>query len=498
MRAPPIRITPEQGPWPLHDAAASRQAEQAALAGHAPQALMAMAGLAVARLATALAPHAQHVQVWAGPGNNGGDGLVAARHLHAAGRSVQVNLVAPSGKPPADAAAALAQAVAAGVSVVQGAEAGPADLVIDALLGLGMRRAPEGPLAQAITAVNRARCPVLAVDLPSGLHPDTGMALGEHAVRASATLALLSLKPGCFTGQGRDLAGDVWLDTLDVDAGPAGAWLSGRPAEAERRHASHKGSHGDVVVVGGAPGMVGAAWLAARAALAAGAGRVYCSPLDGGVSLLDGTQPALMGHHAWWTGPPATLAGATVACGCGGGDEVRAALPALLSSVPRLVLDADALNAIAVDTALQQLLQQRAARGRQTLLTPHPLEAARLLQLDSAAVQADRIAAARSLAARYGCTVLLKGSGTVIAAPGERPWINATGNAALATAGSGDVLAGWAAGLWAQRLQATALDIAVAAAWQHGRAADLWPAAARGAPLRAHELVERLAQRRFD
>jgi len=498
MRAPPIRIAPEQGPWPLHDAAASRQAEQAALAEHAPHALMAAAGLAVARLVAAMAPHAQRVQVWAGPGNNGGDGLVAACHLHAAGRSVQVNLLARTETQPPDATASLAQAVAMGVPIVRGTDAAPADLVIDALLGLGTRRAPAGELAQAIAAVNRARCPVLAVDLPSGLHPDAGIPLGDHAVHASATLALLSLKPGCFTGHGRDLAGTVWLDTLGVDAGPPSAWLSGPAAAGARPHARHKGSQGDVVVVGGAPGMVGAAWLAARAALAAGAGRVYCSPLDGTASLLESTQPALMGRHAWWTAPRATLASATVACGCGGGDAVRAALPALLSSVPRLVLDADALNAIAVDTSLQQLLRQRAARGRPTLLTPHPLEAARLLQLDSAAVQADRIAAALALAGRYACTVLLKGSGTVIASPGERPWINATGNAALATAGSGDVLAGWAAGLWAQQAEAPALDIAVAAAWQHGRAADLWPAAAHGAPLRAHELVERLAHRCFD
>jgi len=205
-----------------------------------------------------------------------------------------------------------------------------------------------------------------------------------------------------------------------------------------------------------------------------------------------------MGRRAWWTSAPAVLAGATVACGCGGGDAVRAVLPALLSNVQRLLLDADALNAIASDSTLQLLLHQRAARARPTLLTPHPLEAARLLQCTSAEVQADRVAAALTLAARYDCTVLLKGSGTVMAAPGELPRINATGNAALATAGSGDVLAGWAAGLWAQHPGKSALEIADTAAWQHGRTADRWPAAARGAPLRAHDLVDALAQRAFD
>ncbi|MBA4177372.1 MAG: bifunctional ADP-dependent NAD(P)H-hydrate dehydratase/NAD(P)H-hydrate epimerase [Leptothrix sp. (in: Bacteria)] len=494
MSPTPRRIDAGQGPWPLHDAAASRRAEQAALAGHPAHALMEAAGLAVARLAAALAPHARHVQVWAGPGNNGGDGLVAARHLHAAGRSVNVSLLAQPDNLPADAAAALQRARAAGVVVTHATAAGAADLHIDALLGLGTRRAPSGELAAAIAAMNQATPPVLAVDLPSGLHADTGMPLGAAAVRATATLALLSLKPGCFTGQGRDHAGVVWFDDLGVQAGPPSAWLSGAAKAAARLHASHKGSHGDVVVVGGAVGMVGAAWLAARAALAAGAGRVYCCPLDASAGLLDSAQPALMGRPAGWWADPRVPAKATVACGCGGGDAVSAALPPLLSNAARLVLDADALNAIAADPSLQTLLRKRAARGRPTLLTPHPLEAARLLQSTSAEIQADRLAAAHELASRLACAVLLKGSGTVMAAPGRQPHINPTGNAALATAGSGDVLSGWIAGLWAQQPETAALDIAAAGAWQHGRAADRWPAAARGAPLRAHDLIEALAQ----
>jgi len=490
---PPLPIDPCRGPWPLHDAAASRAAEQAALAVHPAHSLMAAAGLAVARLAVALAPHAQRVQVWAGPGNNGGDGLVAARHLHLSGRSVCVNLLADAARLPADAAVALAQALAVGVAIVAGTTCEPPDLAIDALLGLGASRPPSGAIAEATARMNTGPAPVLAVDLPSGLHADTGMLLGEAAVRATATLALLTIKPGCFTGLGRDHAGSVWLDTLGVDAGPPGAWLSGAPPRAARAQASHKGSHGDVVVVGGANGMVGAAWLAARAALAAGAGRVYCSPLDDSASLFDSTQPALMGRRDWWTSLPAVLAGATVACGCGGGQAVRAALPPLLSNVKRLVLDADALNAIAAEASLQRLLQLRAARGLHTLLTPHPLEAARLLHLSAAQVQADRTAAAQALAVQTGCTVLLKGSGTVLAAVDSVPLINPTGNAALASAGTGDVLSGWIAGLWAQAPQAAARDVAAAAAWQHGRAADLWPGAAHGAPLRAADLVEALA-----
>lgn len=489
-----IRIDPARGPWPLHDAAASRAVEVAALALHAPHALMERAGLAVAQLALAWAPHARQVQVWAGPGNNGGDGLVAARHLHGTGRAVRVCLLADPARLPADAAQALQQAVAAGVAVQVGRiDDDGADLAIDALLGIGARRAPEGAIASAIQSINALRAPVLAVDLPSGLHPDSGALIGQAAVRAAATLALLTLKPGCWTGRGRDQAGDLWLGTLGVRADEPTAWLSGRPASLPRHHAAHKGSFGDVAVIGGAPGMMGAAWLAARAALAAGAGRVYCSLLDDSTPTFDPVRPELMSRVDWWQSSPAVLAQTTVVCGCGGGDAVRSTLPALLSHAARLVLDADALNALAGDPALQPLLRARAARGLATLLTPHPLEAARLLRTGSAEVQHDRLAAARQLAADTGAAVLLKGSGSVIAAPGHLPHINPTGNAALASAGTGDVLAGWAAGLWAQQPDVAAADVAAAAAWQHGRAADLHTAAGRSGPLCAADLVEALA-----
>ena len=510
MRLLPTRITANNGPWPLHDAAATRHAEQAALAAAPPHAVMEAAGLAVARLALALAPQAQRVCVWAGPGNNGGDGLVAARHLLTSGRAVQVLLVAGDSQRPADAMAAQARAAAAGVQITPwSADAAPsADLYVDALLGLGASRPPQGAIAAAIHTLNTAAAAggpgttVLAVDLPSGLHPDTGALLGAEAVRAGATLALLTLKPGCHTGLGREHAGDVWLATLSAHTGLPTAWLAGPASAAPRLHSSHKGSHGDVVVVGGAAGMVGAAWLAARAALAAGAGRVYCSPLDAAASLLDPLQPALMGRRAWWTSTPDVLAGATVVCGCGGGADIAGTLPALLSPllshVPRLVLDADALNVIAADASLLARLQQRAARGLATLLTPHPLEAARLLQITTAAVQNDRLGAAQALVQRCQAAVVLKGSGTVIAAPDTLPCINSSGNAALATAGTGDVLAGWVAGLWAQTPQDKAAEVATRAVWQHGRAADTDAAAARGAPLTASALVAALAQRDFD
>jgi ADP-dependent NAD(P)H-hydrate dehydratase / NAD(P)H-hydrate epimerase len=484
----PVFIAPELGPWPLHDAGTSRAAEAAALATAAPHELMQRAGLGVAQLVLALAPHAQRIDVVSGPGNNGGDGLVAATCLHRAGKDVRVALLGNPDRRPADAADALRAALDGGVRITPHWEDGPSEFVVDALLGLGTRRAPDGAIADAIRRMNGTPASVLAVDLPSGLHSDTGTPLGEQAVRATATLSLLTLKPGLFTGQGRDHTGAVWLDTLGVRAGPASAELSGPPAWAARMHGTHKGSYGDLAVVGGAPGMTGAAWLAARAALAAGAGRVYCSLLDEQASLLDALRPELMGRTGWWLSPPAVLAASTVVCGCGGGDAVRAVLPPLLSHAARLLLDADALNAIAADPALQKMLLARAGRGRGTTLTPHPLEAARLLAISAGEVQADRLAAAQALAERFGAVVVLKGSGSVIAAPGVRPTINSTGNALLATAGTGDVLAGWTAGSWAQHDDARA--VAVAAAWQHGRAADLAAAAGQRTPLRAADLIE--------
>ena len=481
--------------WPLHNSAASRAAEQAALAEVPPHVLMERAGLAVAQLAQALAPHAKLIQVWAGPGNNGGDGLVAARHLHDAGRRVQVNLVGSSAHAPADAQQALRRAHDAGVQV--GAWQGQAcagDLHIDALLGLGAARAPAGPMAAAISAINSQTTPVLAVDLPSGLHADTGAVLGDAAVRASATLALLTLKPGCHTGVGRDHAGALWLDTLGARPPPPTAWLGGPGQPAPRPQASHKGNYGDVAVVGGAPGMVGAVWLAARAALAAGAGRVLGCPLDSNASGLDPGRPELMHRSLGWLQQGADLSQGAVVCGCGGGDAIRQALPMLLSRTARLVLDADALNVTAADSGLQGLLGLRASRGLLTLLTPHPLEAARLLACTVAEVQRDRLAAASELAARWNLTVVLKGSGSVIATPGGTPVINATGNAALATAGTGDVLAGWAGGLWAQAHSASAQAVACQAAWLHGHAADLHAGLYPHTPLRAADLVEAMAK----
>jgi hydroxyethylthiazole kinase-like uncharacterized protein yjeF len=214
--------------------------------------------------------------------------------------------------------------------------------------------------------------------------------------------------------------------------------------------------------------MAGAALLAARAALHAGAGRVYVA-LPGQASLtLDPEQPELMFRN-----PDALdLKQQVVVCGCGGGDAIRTVMAKVLSAATRAVLDADALNAIAMDTQLQALLAARQHRACSTVLTPHPLEAARLLGSAAAAVQADRLAAARQLAERFQCAVVLKGSGTVIAAPGQTPVINSTGNALLASPGTGDVLAGMMGAYMACGL--SAWDAARGAVFAHGDMADQW------------------------
>lgn len=480
------RITRTQA-WPLHDTTATRALEAAAQAAQPAHLLMQRAGLAVAQLALAVAPHARRMWLACGPGNNGGDGLEAAMHLQQWGRAPLVTWLGDEATAPTDARASLLRARAAGVQFTPAAPQGltAQDLCIDALLGIGSRRPPEGPVAACLQAMAEQPAPVLAVDIPTGLNPDTGATYGAH-VQARWTLSLLTLKPGLFTAQGRDAAGDVWLDTLGVQAAreQACAWLAGPPVPTHRPHASHKGSYGDVAVIGGAPGMAGAARLAARAALHGGAGRVFLGLLDGASAACDPTQPELM-LRDWQMLDLRTM---TVVCGCGGGDAVRQVLGPVLSAAQRLVLDADALNAISADTQLQALLRSRAKRRpHTTLITPHPLEAARLLGCDTASIQANRLQAALQLAQQLGCAVILKGSGSVIAQPGTAPLVNPTGNARLATAGTGDVLAGLAGACLAYGQDA--FDVAARAAWRHGLAADQWPA---GQALTAGTLAGRL------
>lgn len=471
----------------LYTAARTRDMEQRAQAQRPAHALMQRAGWAVARLALAVCPHGQVFWIACGPGNNGGDGLQAAWHLHQWGKTVHVTSVAEPDQWPADAAQAWRQLQDAGVYLSPHAPA-HWDGAVDALLGLGGQRPVEGRMAEWLVQMAHASAPVVHVDVPSGLDADTGLWRGPpmDGPAPRHTLALLTLKPGLFTGDGRDVCGALWFDDLGVPPDlPPDAVLAAPMGAAARAHNSHKGHYGDVAAVGGASGMTGAVLLAAMAALRSGAGRVMVCPLDeAALPAMAAQHPSLM-VRPWATLPVREL---HAVCGCGGGDAVRAALPALLSTARSLVLDADALNALQ-DPSLMQLLRQRTRRGLPTVLTPHPLEAARLLACSAQDVQSDRLRAARELVAHTGAVVVLKGSGTVIADRSHTPVINTTGNALLASGGTGDVLAGMVAGLLAQGM--TAFDAAVTAVQRHGLAANLWPQALA---FDAWTLTQRLGQ----
>ncbi|RSZ35269.1 MULTISPECIES: NAD(P)H-hydrate dehydratase [unclassified Variovorax] len=473
----------------LFDIAATRRIEQAAAAALPAHALMQRAGLAVARLAMAIAPHARTIWVACGPGNNGGDGFEAAAQLRHRGFFPVVTFLGDESRLPPDAKTSLQRARDAGVTF---APTPPLayELAIDALLGIGSTRPPEGTMAEWLAKMHASGQPVLCVDVPSGLNADTGTRPdGTDRAQTSSVrtcITFLTLKPGLFTAQGRDAAGTVWFDDLGCSAfkDQPVARIAGAPDAQPRAHASHKGSYGDVAVIGGASGMAGAALLAGSAALHGGAGRVFVGLLDPDAAPVDTAQPELMLRDA----RALDLSGMTAVCGCGGGETVRELLPRVLSTATALVLDADALNAIATDDALQAQLASRGRSGMPTVITPHPLEAARLLGRTAGEIQADRLAAARELATRFDVVAVLKGSGTVIAGTTDTPpVINLSGNARLATAGTGDVLAGMiASALAAGR---PAFEAAREAVWLHGHIADTWPADA--APLTAGALARR-------
>lgn len=470
----------------LYDVAAIRATEQAALATLPAGTLMQRAGTATAALAwSLLGPKDGPVLVVAGPGNNGGDALDAAARLCARGTQVVVALLADPSRLPADASAALRRAQASQVSFISAADLGarPREswaLAIDGLFGIGLTRAAEGVYRAAIDYLNALDCPVLAIDVPSGLDADSGGLVGDGpAVQADHTITFIGNKPGLHTAHGRDCAGTVHIDTLGIDMAlmpPPRATLC-TPAVftsvfAPRLHASHKGSYGDLTVIGGAPGMAGALLLAARTGALAGAGRVFAAFLSP-VPPFDPLHPELMCRDAH----AITLERGAVVIGPGLGMSGDAAtlLSQVLDCALPLVLDADALNLLAAEPALQRKLAEHRAC---VLLTPHPLEAGRLLGIDVSAVQAHRLDTATRLAKRFNAHVILKGSGSVIASPDGALFINVSGNPALATAGSGDVLAGLCGALLAQRLPVR--ETAMAACWLHGHAADMLVADAIG------------------
>jgi len=467
-----------------------RAMEQQALQLPKPPQLMEKAGLAAAQVVRdrVLKNPNHNVLILAGPGNNGGDAFVVARYLKEWGNAVTVAFAGERDRVPADARQALQAWLDCGGDICTGLPDGEGnwDVVIDGLFGIGLdqshNRPIEGQYRTWIEAANRMTAPIVALDIPSGLGSDDGCIYGI-AIRAAVTVTFIGLKPGLFTNFGPECCGSVVLRDLDIHL-PAlpepQAWLLNDALAhtllpAPRCANSHKGSFGNVAILGGSTGMAGAALLAGRAALHLGAGRVYAGLLAENAPPVDFSQPELMLR------PPSELfAVKPLNCliagpGLGQSVQARSWLGMALDSDCALVLDADALNLIAQHPDLTENLSQRKAA---TILTPHPAEAARLLNTDSAAVQNNRMNAALQIAQHFNCYVVLKGAGSICCLPDGKRYLNTSGNPALSTAGTGDVLAGIIGALIAQGLSPDrALLLAV---YLHGAAADRWVHQNRG------------------
>jgi hydroxyethylthiazole kinase-like uncharacterized protein yjeF len=478
-------------PEALYRAADTRAADQRAIVEHglAGGVLMERAGKVAFALLRERFPRARRIAVVCGPGNNGGDGFVLARLAKEAGLAVMVlspesiagaqahPTTAPTGTAglKGDAAAVCAAWRKAGGTVQTfGVEQLQAcDVIVDALFGTGLERPLEGAWRAAIEAINASGRPILAIDMPSGLHADSGQVLGG-AVRAALTLSFIGLKAGLFTGQGREHSGLILFDDLGIpDSVFAGVTPLARRITAHNLHGllaprardAHKGDAGRVLVVGGQPGMPGAVRLVGEAAYRAGAGLAVLVTHPVHAALISAARPELIAygvHDAQAVQP--LLAGAhalAVGPGLGQGEWGRGLWQAVLATDKPLVVDADALN----------LLAAQPASRADWVLTPHPGEAARLLGVSIADVQSDRFAAARAIAQRYGGVCVLKGNGTLVTTQGASSmWLCDRGNPGLATGGSGDVLTGVIAALLAQGL--APIEAARLAVWAHASAGD--------------------------
>jgi hydroxyethylthiazole kinase-like uncharacterized protein yjeF len=438
--------------------------------------LMERAGLAAAGVARdLLAGHAPRVLVLAGPGNNGGDALVVARWLKNWFFDVTVAFHGDAGKLSADAVAAhRAWRDAGGTLAADYADGDAWGLIVDGLFGIGLTRPVAGTAAQWIARANASGVRILALDIPSGLNADTGVAY-RPTIRAHTTATFIALKPGLLTADGPDCCGTIGVHALGLDTAASApgrrlewqALASDLPEPLRRAQRNvHKGSFGTLGIVGGNDGMVGAAVLAARAALHLGVGKIWVGLAAHAPPAVDWMQPELMLRRAsdvLDAGPSALGVGP----GLGTDERARALLARALSLPVPLVLDADALNLLATDA---ELARSVAARTHATALTPHPAEAARLLATTTAAVQEDRLSAALALATKFRAGVVLKGVGSVLAFADGAWAINSSGNAGLASGGTGDVLTGMLSALLAQGI--TLNEALACAVCLHGAAAD--------------------------
>lgn len=437
--------------------------------------LMKRAGAAAAELIMKRLEDAgveqRRVTLLVGPGNNGGDALACACELREKG--AVVNVVLPGGRRPTS-ALALAQlerwTQAGGTTYDDPYMTEKADCVVDGLFGTGLAKPITGDYLDAVLWFNERQALKVSLDIPSGLNPVTGHWTGSYpGCSADVTITFLCVKSGLYMCEGADAAGEIVLNELDVSVPLSPLSVIGtdefprvlRP----RVKNSHKGDYGSVAVIGGTDGMIGASILAARSALISGAGRVTLECRAEHAPHVDMVYPEIM-----FATKPVNLEdfdAIVLGCGLGTSAEARARVIEALNCQKPLILDADALNIIAADIKLQDMVL---ARRAPTVLTPHPGEAARLLRRDTAGVTADRVAACRELAVQTGAIVVLKGAGTVISMRSSRTWINPTGSPMLATGGSGDVLAGMIGAMFAQGYDM--VESVLAAVYFHGLSAE--------------------------
>ncbi|MCB1878042.1 MAG: NAD(P)H-hydrate dehydratase [Chromatiales bacterium] len=481
-------------PYALYRAEQVRALDKLAIEGHGipGYTLMVRAGEAAFGLLRETWPDARRILVLCGGGNNAGDGFVVGRFAMVMGLEPRLALLGDEQRFSADAHRAMNEYIAAGghmepwnTSLLQGA-----DVIVDALLGTGLQRPLEGRWKDVVDAVNASPSPVLSIDIPSGLQADTGVVLGA-AIRATHSISFIGLKQGMFTAEGPEHSGQIHFSDLGVSPKVyASQILAAQRLSVHktghllgrRDRSGHKGRYGHVLVVGGDRGYSGAARLCGEAAARSGAGLVSVATHPDHAALINMSRPELMcrgirqGVELFaLLSRASTLA---VGPGLGRGDWGRILWMKAMASDKPMVLDADGLNFLA-EMPLQR---------DDWVLTPHPGEAARLLNCSSAEVQADRFQAVREIQRRYGGVVVLKGPGTLVESNGRAVGVCNAGNPGMASGGMGDVLTGIIAGLLAQGLDA--VDAARTGVCVHAAAGDLAAATGGERGLLASDLFE--------
>lgn len=414
-------------------------------------------------------PDVLKIVVFCGSGNNAGDGYIVALEARLIGKQVSVITVSPDVNLHGDALLAYQQYIESGGRVIDYHKdiEFDADVIVDGLLGTGLGREVTGLYAHAVAAINQNNSPVLSLDIPSGLHADSGCVMG-CAVKADCTISFIGLKQGLFTGQAADYCGAIYFSSLAVpDQIYQGINSNIKRVNSvtipQRNRCSHKGSNGHVLVIGGEQGFSGAVRLAAEAAARSGAGLISIATRTAHASLIAIARPELMCHGVEYQDDILPLLNRSsvyaIGPGLGKNQWAKELFNTTLALKKPMVIDADALN----------LLAETPVHYDQWVLTPHPGEAARLLQCTVAEIQQDRFRAVSQLQQKYGGIVILKGAGSLIA-DCENIYVSNTGNPGMASGGMGDLLTGIVAALIAQGW--SLLDAATTAVYVHGKAAD--------------------------